>query len=118
MCVQLFLSNMQTTLAQSLVFKMLFPLIWVSSSMSQTLNKIKNVELEDQILESWGLSNAKTFQRDLHDPKSHSLKTFYFSNIFSYDKLCDAVAAICQSHTLGYLWLTTEILSGLLKKMF
>lgn len=51
-------------------------------STSQTLNKIQNVELEDQILESWGLSNAKTFQRDLHDPKSHSLKTLFFPTYF------------------------------------
>lgn len=30
--------------------------------------------------------------------------------------LCDAVAAIGQKHVLDYIWLTTEILSDVLKK--
>lgn len=51
------------------------------SSMSQTLNKIQNVEFKDQILESQGLSNAKTFQRDLHDPKP-PFKNISFSTYF------------------------------------
>lgn len=78
--------------------------------------KIQNVDFGDQILESRGLSNAKTFQRDLHDPESHSLKIIFMSNIFSSDKLWDGVAAICQKHVPDYIWLTTETLSGLLKK--
>lgn len=95
---------------------MQFSVIWVFSSTSQTLKKIQNGDFGDQILESRGLSNAKTFQRDLHDPESHSLKIIFMSNIFSSDKLCDGLAAICQKHVPDYIWLTTETLSGLLKK--
>lgn len=86
------------------------------SSTSQTLKKIQNVDFGNQILESRVLSNAKTFQRDFHDSESHSLKIIFMSNIFSSDKICDGKAAICQKHVPDYIWLTTETLSGLLKK--